>query len=131
MTKHKKKECHTDPMKYLMNECDEKARKIIGKTNNQQECNNIEKVRNQCVIVNNEIMDRPVREAVRIIDAIESENGCLCEKSVDNYESLDKEAKNVFPNGLSEAALKFSSGICMHGKKGVSDQRIGGRRVLY
>ena len=58
-----------------------------------------------------------MREAIRIMDAIESENGYLCEKSAENYELLDKEARNVFPNGLPAATLKCSSGLNMHGKR--------------
>ena len=42
----------------------------------------MEKVRNQCTTTNDEIMDRPVREAVRMMDIMENENGSLCEKSV-------------------------------------------------
>ena len=77
----------------------------------------MEKVGNQCMMVNDEIMDIPVREKVGTIDAIESENGYLCEKSVENYELLDKEARNAFPNGLSTAVLKCSSGLSMHEKR--------------
>ena len=66
---------------------------------------------------NDKIMDRPVREGVRIMDAMESENGYLCENSVENYELTEKEAINVFPNRLSAVALKCSSGLITHRKR--------------
>ena len=53
------------------------------------------------------------------MDAVESENGHLREKSVENYESLEKEARNVFPNGLPASTLKCSSSLNMHGKESV------------
>ena len=83
---------------------------------NQQEDNNMEKVGNQCMTMNDGIMDMLLREAVRMMDAMESENGYLCENSVENYELIEKEARNKFPNGLSATVLKFSSGLNMHGK---------------
>ena len=64
------------------------------------------KVGNQCMIVKDKTMDRPVRKEVRKMDAIERENGYLSEKSGENYEALDKEARIFFPNGLSSDALK-------------------------
>ena len=77
----------------------------------------MEKARNQCMMVNDEIMDIPMREKVGTIDAIESENGYLCEKSVENHKLIEKEARKVFPNGLSVAVLKCLSGLNMCGKR--------------
>ena len=77
----------------------------------------MEKARNQCMTVNDEIMCRPIREALRTMNAIESEHGYFCEKSVENYELLDKETRNVFPNGLSATSLKCSSGLNARGKR--------------
>ena len=68
------------------------------------------------MMTNDEIMDIPMREAVRMMDSMESENGCVCEKSVENYNSIEKEARNVFPNGLSAVALKCAFGLSMCGK---------------
>ena len=52
-------------------------------------------VGNQCMRLSDEILDRPAREVVRIMDAMENENGCLYENSVENYDFIDKEARNV------------------------------------
>ena len=103
-------------MKHLMKECYGKSRKALEATNNQHEDKNVEKLRNHGTTTNDEIMDRPVREEARTMDAIESENGYSCEKSVENYELKYKEARNVFPNGLSAAVLKCSTGLNMHEK---------------
>ena len=65
---------------------------------------------------NDEIIDRPVRKTVRAMYAMESENGCSCEKSFENYELMDKEARKVFLNGPSAVALKCSSVSNTHGK---------------
>lgn len=62
------------------------------------------------------VLDMPAREAVRTMDAMESEHGYFCEKSIENYDFIGTEARNVFTNGLSAAALKCSSGLNMHGK---------------
>ena len=41
----------------------------------------MEKVGKQCIITNDGMIDRPVRDAARIIDAMESENSFLFEKN--------------------------------------------------
>ena len=79
-----------DPMKYLIKECDDKARKALEAINNQSEENNMEKVGNQCIMINDEMIDRHAREAVRTIDAMESENSYLFEKSAENHKLIDK-----------------------------------------
>ena len=76
----------------------------------------MEKVRNQCIMTNDEIIDRPVRDAVRTTDTIESDNSCLHEKSIENYNFTDKEARSAFPNVLSAASLKCSFGLSTNGK---------------
>ena len=75
------------------------------------------KVGKQHTIINNEMIDRPVREEVWIIDSMESENSCLFERNGENHNFSCKEARNVFANGLSAAALKWSTGLSMHGKR--------------
>ena len=77
----------------------------------------MEKFGNQCIIMNGEMIDRPVREKVRTIDAMEIEKKHLFEKSSENCNFIDKEARNLFPNGLLAAALKFSFLLNMHGKR--------------
>ena len=59
----------------------------------------------------------PVREVVRTIDAMESENSYLFEKSAENFKFTDKEVRNGFPNGLSAASLKHSFGLNADGKR--------------
>ena len=51
------------------------------------------------------------------MNAMESENGYLRENIFENYELIDKEARNVFPNGLSASGFKCSSGLNMRGKR--------------
>ena len=67
-------------------------------------------------MTNDEIIERPVRESVRRIDAMESENVRLHEKSVENHNFIDKEERSVFPSGLSVASLKYSFRLNVHGK---------------
>ena len=55
-----------------MKECDDKDRKSLEATKNQHEDSNIEKFGNQCMITNDGIMDRPVREVMKTMDAMES-----------------------------------------------------------
>ena len=66
--------------------------------------------------MNDEMVDVPMREAVRITDAMESENSCLFEKRTENWNFIDKEARNAFPNGLSVVALKCSFVLNTHWK---------------
>ena len=94
-----------------MKEYDNKARKLLEGTNDYQEDKNKEKIGNKCMMLNDEILDRPMKEAVRKMDAMESENGCLSEKSGKKYNVEDTEARNAFANGLSAAALKCSTGL--------------------
>ena len=117
MTKYKKKECqfNKDPTTCFMKECDDEARKVLEGMNNHQEDKNMDKVGNRRAILNDEILVRPVREAVRIMDSAESENCYLCEKSGENHNFIDTEARNEFANALSVAALKCSTGLNMHG----------------
>ena len=67
ISKHKKKECqfNIDPMTCLTKECDDKARKVLEEKNYQHEDKNMDKVGNQCAMLNDEILDRHVRDAVR------------------------------------------------------------------
>ena len=44
------------------------------------------------------MIDRPVREAARKIDAIESENDYFFEKYPEYFNFINKEARNVFSN---------------------------------
>ena len=68
-------------------------------------------------MTNDKMIDRPMRESVRTIDAIESKNSGLFKKSAENQNFIDKEARNAFPNGLSAEALKCSFGLSMHEKR--------------
>ena len=82
--KNKQHQLNMDTMKHLMKECDDKARKALEAISDQSEENNVEKFGNQCTMTNEEMIDRPVREVVRTIDAMESENSCLFEKIAEN-----------------------------------------------
>ena len=62
-------------------------------------------------------MDRPVREALGIIDAIDSKNQCLFEKHPQHYNVIDREARNAFPQGFTATALKWASGFNMYGTR--------------
>ena len=100
-----------------MKECDGKAWKVLEGTNDHQEDKNMDKVGNQGTMLMDKILDRPAREAVRKMDTMENENGCFCEKSGENHNFIDIEARNVFKNGLSAAELKFSTSLSMHGQR--------------
>ena len=62
------------------------------------------------------MIDRPVRETVRIIDAMESLSLYLFENNPEYCNFIDKEARSAFSNGSSAAALKYSLEFNMHGK---------------
>ena len=59
-----------------------------------------------CIRPNDGMIDRPVREAVRTIDAIESEDNYFFERHPEYCNLIYKEARNVFSNRFSAAALK-------------------------
>ena len=52
------------------------------------------------------MINKPVREAVRMIDAIESENDYFLDKCPEHYDIIDRKARKLFSNGLSSSALK-------------------------
>ena len=66
--KNKEHQFNTDPMTHVMKECDDEARKVLEGTNDHQEDKNMDKVGNQRMMANDKILDRPAREAVRIMD---------------------------------------------------------------
>ena len=68
-----------------------------------------------CISTKDGAIGRSVREEVRIIDAIKSENNYLLEKFPEHYNLIDKEARNVFSKRLTAAALKCSLVFNMHG----------------
>ena len=49
-----------------------------------------------CISTNDRGIERPVREVVRIIDVIETENNYMLEKYPEHYDLIDKENMNVF-----------------------------------
>ena len=51
-------------------------------------------------------MERLAREAVKIIDAMDSENEYLFDKHHQQYDLIDSEPRNVFSRGLIAASLK-------------------------
>ena len=62
-------------------------------------------------------MHRPVREAVRIIDAMTSESHYSLNKCPHQHELIERESRNVISQGLIAAALKCASGFNMHGMR--------------
>ena len=46
---------------------------MLEEINDQHEDNNMDKVGNQCMVLNDETLDRPVREEVRTMDSMESD----------------------------------------------------------
>ena len=77
ITKCKNKECkfNSDPIQYLMKDCDNEKRKVIEKISSKSEESNVDKFGKHCIRTNDEMIDRPVREAVLMIDVIESDIG--------------------------------------------------------
>ena len=75
ITNHKNKEhqFNRDPIQCLMKECDNQDLKAIEKINSKSEESGMEKFGKNCIRTNDVMIDRPVREAVRIIDAMERE----------------------------------------------------------
>ena len=69
------------------------------------------------MMFNDQDLDRPAREDVTTMDAMESENGCLSEKSGENYNFKDTEARNALTNGFSAAVLKYSTSLNMNTKR--------------
>ena len=82
ITKHKNKEhrLNRDPIQCLMNDCDNQARKVIETINRKSEESNSDKFGKHCIRLNEGIIDRPVREEVRIIDEMESEKKIFVRK---------------------------------------------------
>ena len=70
---------------------------------------------NVYVVVNDRVMDRLVREAVRTIDAMHSEQNYLFDKNPQHHYLIESEARNVFSQGHAAAALKCASGFNMNG----------------
>ena len=70
-----------------------------------------------CINTNDGVIDRPMREAVRIIDTIETENNYFLEKCPEHHDLTDKEATNVFSNGLKAATLKCSLAFNIFGTR--------------
>ena len=67
--------------------------------------------------INNRAIDRLVRMAVRIIDAMDSETQCLFDKHPQNHDLIDSEVRNVFSRSLIAALLKCTLGLNMHGAR--------------
>ena len=86
ITKYKNKECkfNSDPIRHLMKSCDDETRMLIEKIRNKKEEINMVKFGKCCINTNDGVIDRPVREAVRIIETIDSENCYLLEKCTEN-----------------------------------------------
>ena len=64
--------------------------------------------------VNNRVMDRPVREAIRIIDAMVRKSHYLINKHPQHCDLIVNEARKVFSNGLIAAELKCALGFNTH-----------------
>ena len=78
-----------------MKSCDNEARRVTKTIRSKIEESNMVKFGKFCVITNDGVVDRPVIETVRIIDAIESENNCLLDKCPEHCHLIEKEARNV------------------------------------
>ena len=63
-----------------MNFCDDEERMLMKIVRNKTEESNMVKLGKCCTRTKDGVMGRPVREAVRMIDAIESENHYFLEK---------------------------------------------------
>ena len=58
------------------------------------------------VHVDNEVMERLIIEAIRTIDATTNESHWAIATNTQQYEIIDLEVMNLFPNGLSASAIK-------------------------
>ena len=89
-----------------MKSCDDEGHREIKTIRRKTEESNMVKFRKCCIGTNYGMIDRPVREASRMTDAIESDNTYLLDFFPGHYDQIDKEARNVFSNGLIAAAIK-------------------------
>ena len=108
ITKHKSKkfDFNIDPLKNLMKKCDEEARRVLSGIKTRTEHSNLETFGNLTISTNNEVMERPIREAIGTTCATTNELNHVIEKHPQHYEMIDLEERNSFPNGLSNSAIK-------------------------
>ena len=81
------------------------AHRVIKIIRSNAKESNMVKFGKCCISTNDGVIDRPVREAMRTINEIESEKNYLLEKILEHYDLIDKEARNAFSNGLIAAVL--------------------------
>ena len=79
VTGYKKKfyQFNKDPTPYLMKWCDREAKRVMQTIHNMPNETNITHYGTSTLMVNNQINDRPVRDAIRICDAMNSRLQCI------------------------------------------------------
>ena len=115
-TKYKNKEHEfiSNIIRHLMNSSDDKAWWFLKTIKSRTTESNMVTFGKWSIIVNDRVMDRPNREAIRIIDEIESENQCLFDKWPQHHTIIDREDRSLFSYELKAASLKCALGFNMH-----------------
>ena len=72
--KNKEHEFNNEPLRHLMKSCDDESRRVLKKIKNRTKESTMVNFGKYKLQINDLVMDRPVREAVRIIDEMDSEN---------------------------------------------------------
>ena len=104
-------------IRHLTKSCDDEVRRVLQTIKNRTEERNMVKFGKCKYRINERLMDRLVRETVRIIDAMDSEKQCSFDKHPQHHDLINNNARNVFSQGLTAVALKRASGFNMHGKR--------------
>ena len=82
MTKYKNKDCefNSDPSMHWMKWCDDKVHRVLKTIRSKNAESNMVRFGKWSIRVNYGVMDSNVREAVRIIDVMDSESNYLIDK---------------------------------------------------
>lgn len=104
------------PLKHIIKECDDQARKEREKLSVRDRDTNIKYYGMHALMRDNVVLSRSVQETIRIIDARDAERAYGKDKLKHNYDSIDLEARNAFdPNKLTASAIKCAYGYNHYG----------------
>ena len=115
------------PLKHLIKECDENAKKIRTLTHEKPGVHNIKFLGSFAITQDGVVINRSIKEAIRIIDARKSEIECAKEKFGLKANFIDINAREAFKTkSVPASMLKCASG---HNHYGVRNQMINNNMV--
>ena len=121
IVKYKKKffDFNTEPEKYIMKECNKEAKRVWDEIDDKIETRNIKYHGDKVMFINNQLAEKPIRNAIRIADAMEMERQYINGKCPDSIQYIDMEARNVFNKGCTTSMLKCVYGYNAYGMRDV------------